>query len=81
VTIYSFRIAYKSEDELKALQEQQDFDPNSLTYSILSNGQPTYKTLYTRANSEEEAIEIVDAYVAVTPYSQIEDKKFVSRTI
>jgi hypothetical protein len=77
VNVYSFRIAYASEDELKALQEQQDFDPNSLTRSILSNGQPTYKTLFTHADSEEEAIEKVDAYVAITPYAKIEDKKFV----
>ena len=77
MNVYSFRIAYKSEDELQALQEQQDFDPNSLVLSILPNGQPTYKILYTRADSEEQAIEKVDAYVAITPYSQIQDKKFI----
>ena len=77
MNVYSFRIAYTSEDELKALQEQTDFNPNSLTLSVLPNGQPTYKTLYTRANTEAEAIEKVDGYVAITPYADIEDKKFV----
>ena len=77
MNVYSFRIAYASEDELKALQEQKDFDPDSLTRSFLPNGQPTYKTLYTHADSEEEAVRKVDAYVAITPYIDIQDKKFV----
>ena len=77
MTVYSFRIAYASEDELAALQEQKDFDPNSLTLSYLPNGEPTYKTLYTHAESEEEAIAKVNGYVSVTPYSEIQDKKFI----
>ena len=77
MSVYSFPIAYLSEDELKALQSQSDFDPILAIRSILPNGQPTYKTLYTRANSEEEARKKVDAYVAITPYNEIEDKKFI----
>ena len=77
MNIYSFPIAYLSEDELKALESQPDFDPTSVPRSILPNGQPTYKTLYARAETEEQAKERVDAYVAITPYAEIEDKKFV----
>jgi hypothetical protein len=77
VNVYSFPVAYLSEDELKAIQSQPDFDPTSQPRSFLQDGQPTYKTLYTHANSEEEARAKVDAYVKITPYHEIEDKKFV----
>lgn len=77
MNVYSFRIAYKSETELKALQEQQDFDPDKLILKQMPNGQPNFKTLYTRANTEEEAIAKLDVYVSQTIYSKIEDKKFV----
>ena len=77
MTVYSFRIAYSSEDELQALNEQKDFDPEKLVLTVLPDGQPSYKTLYTRAETEEEAIAKVDGYVARTPYRNIEDKKFI----
>jgi hypothetical protein len=77
VTVYSFRIAYSSEEELQALQAQQNVDPNQLTLTILPDGQPSYKTLYTRAETEQEAIDKVSSYVEVTKYSEIQDKKFI----
>jgi hypothetical protein len=77
MNVYSFRIAYSSEAELQALQEQKDFDPERLVLTVLPDGQPSYKTLYTRADTEEEAMAKVDVYVSRTPYRNIEDKKFI----
>jgi hypothetical protein len=77
MNVYSFRIAYTSEDELQALKEQKDFDPDKLVLTVLPDGQPSFKTLYTHAETEEEAIAKVDAYVSRTSYRNIEDKKFI----
>jgi hypothetical protein len=77
MNVYSFRIAYTSEDELHDLQEQKDFDPDKLVLTVLLNGQPSYKTLYARAETEEEAISRVDMYVSQTSYCNIEDKRFI----
>jgi len=75
--LYSFRIAYKSEDEVKTLEEQQAFDPSTLILTILPDGQPSFKDLYTLAASEEEATTKMDAYVSVTPYKLIENHKII----
>jgi len=77
MNVYSFRIAYTSEDELQALKEQKDFDPDKLVLTVLPDGQPSFKTLYTHAETEEEAIAKVDTYVSRTSYRNIEDKKFI----
>jgi hypothetical protein len=77
MNVYKFRIAYFSEDELQALNEQPDFDPETLTLTTLPDGQPSFKTLFCRAEHEEEAKGRVDEYVSRTPYRNIEDKKFI----
>jgi hypothetical protein len=48
-----------------------------LVLTVLPDGQPSFKTLYTHAETEEEAIAKVDAYVSRTSYRNIEDKKFI----
>ena len=77
MNVYKFRIAYSSEEELQDIKKQPDFDPEQLVLTILPDGQPSYKTLFTHADSEEQAIEKVDEYVSRTPYRNIEDKKFI----
>jgi hypothetical protein len=77
MNVYKFRIAYFSEDELQQLKEQPDFDPEQLVLTVLPDGQPSFKTLFTRADTEEQAKEKVDDYVSRTPYRNIEDKKFI----
>lgn len=65
---YSFRIAFQTVDEMTD-------DPNKLVLTILENGQPSYKTILAEAESEAQALEMVDAYVSTTPYQDIEDGK------
>ena len=75
--VYSFRIAFQSEEQLKQLQEQQDVDPESLLLTTLDNGLPSYKTLYTTALTEDEAIKKMDAYVSRVSYRDLPDGKII----
>ena len=77
MTVYSFRIAYASEDELQTIQEQPEFDPSNLVLTTLPNGQPSFKTLYVRANTEDDAVERMNQHVSVTPYSELKDNTFI----
>ncbi len=53
-------------------------DPNQLVLTILENGQPSYKTILAMAESEAQALEMVDSYVSNTPYTELEDGKTIS---
>lgn len=75
-TAYEFVIAYKSEDEVKALSESDEVSPPSVK-TILPNGLPNFKILFTFATSEDEAFRKVDDYVQRTPYKDIEDRKTI----
>lgn len=66
-TIYSFCVAFKSEEELEQIQATEQLDTTNLVY----------KTLYCSAFSEEEAMNKVDEYVKKTSYKNIVDGKFV----
>jgi hypothetical protein len=76
-TIYSFRVAYQSEEQLKSLQEGPEVDPYSLVLTILEDGQPSFKTLYAKADTEEQAFQKVDAYVKRTQYKDILNGKLL----
>ena len=75
--VYSFRIAFQTEEELKQLQEQPQADPESLVLYTLENGQPSYKTLYTLAATEEEAIAKMQDFVSKTSYRDLIDGKYI----
>lgn len=70
-TLYSFRIAFQTVDEMTD-------DPNKLVLTILENGQPSYKTILAEAETEEQALALVDAYVSTTSYNELEDGKTIS---
>ena len=75
--MYTFYLAFQSEEELEQLKQEENPDPTKLELKILPNGQPSYKTLYASADTEEEATARVDAYVSQTPYRDIEDRKIL----
>lgn len=75
--VYSFRIAFQTEEQLKQLQEQPQADPESLVLYTLENGQPSYKTLFTLAASEEEAIVKMQDFVSKTSYRDLPDGKYI----
>ena len=70
-SIYSFRIAFQTVEEMTD-------DPNQLVLTVLENGQPSYKTILAEAESEAQALEMVDRYVSNTPYNELEDGKTIS---
>ena len=76
-TVYSFRIAFQSEDELNELKQQEQVNPDTLVLTTLPDGQPSFKTVFCSAFNEDEAIQRVDSYVSQTPYKDIEDGKMV----
>ena len=64
VNIFGFKIALVKESEL----------PN-----ITGESEPAiFKTVYAKADTEEEAFQKVDLYVKNTKYADIEDRKIVS---
>ena len=71
--VYAFRVAYQSEDEL----HESPSDPSELVLTTLPDGQPSYKTLISSGETENEALIKVEAYVKQTPYRDIEDGKLV----
>lgn len=74
-SIFSFRIAYQSEEEVAALQEKQSVDPNTLELTILPDGQPSFKTIFVPAFSVDDAISKAEEYVKNTKYRDIENNK------
>jgi hypothetical protein len=72
-TVYAFPVAFASEEELENLNP----DPSALVQTVLPNGQPSYKTFFCSAFTEEEATRIAEAYVSRTSYKDIEDGKLV----
>lgn len=73
--IFSFRIAYQTEDQYQTIAENLQFDPNTLELTTLANGLPSYKTIHVPAFTEADAIRRADEYVNRTPYRLIEDNK------
>lgn len=74
---YSFRVAYKSEDEIQGMTDNVPVDPSTLVLTILPNGLPSYKTIRASGETEDEALKKAEAYVSKTPYREIEDGKLV----
>lgn len=74
--VYTFTLALQTEDELKRTIESFDVDGNAVLPSEPGSA-PTFKTLQTIAETEEEAIAKMDAYVSVTSFKDIEDNKVV----
>lgn len=62
--VYEFKVAQVEENELPVVMETET---------------PTgaFKTLFAITETEQQAIDIVDAYVSKTKYADIEDKKVV----
>jgi hypothetical protein len=72
--IYQFYVAYQSEQELKAVTENKNFDVSTFVPEILSDGQPNLKTIFVPAFSVEDAERKVNDYVSRTSYREIQDK-------
>lgn len=70
-SIYAFRIAFQTVEEMTD-------DPNQLVLTILENGQPSYKTIMAEAETEAQALEMVDRYVSTIQYNDLEDGKTLS---
>ena len=70
---YEFKLALKSEEELATTEAANVPGPTE----TLPNGESKVKTLYAITETEEEALEKVDAYVAKTQYRDIPDQLIV----
>jgi len=68
-TVYEFKIAKLAGDEVDRLLEQEQDAP------MTPSGE--HKTLYAITETEAEAIERVETYVAATSYADIENNKVI----
>jgi len=73
-TVFEFQIALQTEEEMKetvGLFESPDAG------SVVVPAATKFKTLFTIADTEEEAIDRVSAYVEKTSYRDIQDNKVI----
>ena len=73
--VYTFRLAYFSEEQVNDLQETTAQAASDLVLTTLPDGQPSFKTLFATAFDESEATRKVEEYVSKTKYKDIENNK------
>jgi hypothetical protein len=89
--LFECKVSYQSEDELQQILDNPNATAEALGYGhtlgkggtrlapdLLPNGQPRFKTLFSFALTEDEAMRKIEDYVQKTTYADIEDKKVIS---